>query len=70
MSRIPEPLPLPDVIESDSDEAWKDFQDSVISWEHQFAATDFGPVEPDQAETIAAPLIDDEAFANIGRRSP
>lgn len=56
----------------DSEEAWKDFQDSVIAWEDQFASTDVAPLEPEPIEnTVPAPLLDDfDVFASVTKNSP
>ena len=56
----------------DSEEAWQDFQDSVVAWEDQYAATDTMPLEPEMFDnTVPAPLLDDlDVFSNVTKNSP
>jgi len=64
-------LPAVEVTESDSEEAWQDFQDSVMQWEDQFATTDLTPLEPEVQDTVPAPLLDDfDAFSSVTKNSP
>lgn len=65
-------LPAVEVTESDSEEAWQDFQDSVMQWEDQFATTDLTPLEPETFDnTVPAPLLDDiDVFASVTKHSP
>lgn len=70
MSTQPAKLSI-EVNVDDSEEAWKDFQDSVIAWEDQFASTDVAPLEEEVVNTVPAPLLDDfDIFSSVTRKSP
>ena len=64
--------PAIEVNEDDSEEAWKDFQDSVIAWEDQFATTDVAPLQTETFDnTVPAPLLDDfDVFSSVTKNSP
>lgn len=53
-------IPAPEAIEHDSDTMWAEFQDSVASWDNQFAPTHPCPIQHEQPIDVYVPVISPE----------